>query len=179
VGNPELVPETSHSLEASWKTISDIHETGITLFQNRLSNLFTYSFTQGYLNQQRFIVEGIELFGKIGIPEAILSASFTHQQFKEEETSVLLRPYNSAQFGFSYFPEETVETNISTRWFSSRKDLSAKLNGYEVVDLSIRKNWEKDDVALTLKNVLNREYEDVYGFSVIPRSIFAHYGHRF
>ncbi len=179
VGNPDLVPETSHSLEASWKTISDIHETGITFFQNRLSNQFTYSFTQGYLNQQRFIVEGIELFGKIGIPEAILSASFTHQQFKEEETSVLRRPYNSAQVGFSYFPQETVETNITTRWFSSRKDFSAKLNGYEVVDLSIRKNWEKDDVALTLKNILNREYEDVYGFSVIPRSIFAHYGHRF
>lgn len=179
VGNPDLIPETSHSIEASWKTISDVHETGITLFQNRLANQFTYSFTQGYLNQQRFVAEGIELFGKIGIPEAILNASFTHQQFKEEETTVLLRPYNTAQIGFSYFPQETVETNITTRWFSSRKDFSAKLNGYEVVDLSIRKNWEKDDIALSLKNVLNREYEDLFGFSVMPRSFFAHYGHKF
>jgi vitamin B12 transporter len=180
VGNPDLDPETSHSMEASWKTISDIHETGITLFQNRLANQFTYVFGQGYFNQQRFISEGIELFGKIGIPQAILNASFTHQQFKEKEASILRRPYNSAQVGFSYFPEETIETNVTTRWFSSRRDFgSRKLNGYEVVDLSIRKAWEKDDVALTFKNIFDRVYEDLYGFSVMPRSLFAHYGHKF
>lgn len=183
VGNSDLVPETNHSLEATWKTISDVHETGITLFQNRLANQFTYSFTQGYLNQQRYIAEGIELFGKIGIPQAILNASFTHQQFKEEEAAILRRPYNSALLGFSYFPQETVETNITARWFSSRKDFGTtgitKLNGYEVVDLSVRKTWEKDDIALSLKNIFDREYEDLYGFSVMPRSLFAHYGHKF
>ena len=30
-----------------------------------------------------------------------------------------------------------------------------------------------------LKNIFDREYEDLFGFSVMPRSLFAHYGHKF
>lgn len=183
VGNPNLVPETNHSIEAAWKKKTDTLEGGIALFQNRLSNQFTYSFLQGYLNQQRYIAEGVELSGKSKAEKTEVFASYTYQQFREEQAPILRRPYNAAQFGFSYFPEETIELNISERWFSSRKDFGdtgiTKLNGYEVTDISVRKTWEKDDVAIELKNVLNREYEDLYGFSVMPRSIFAHYGHQF
>lgn len=183
VGNPDLVPETNHSIEASWKRVAELYESGVAIFQNRLANQFTYSFTQGYLNQQRFITEGIEVFGKVGMPQAQLSASYTYQNFRDEEAPVLRRPYNIGLIGFSYFPEETIELNVTERWYSSRKDFGmtgiTKLNGYEVMDLSIRKTWEKDDIALQLKNVFDREYEDLFGFSVLPRSIFAHYGHKF
>lgn len=183
VGNPELVPETNHSLEASWKKITELFESSISLFQNRLTNQFTYSFTQGYLNQQRFITEGIELFGKVKSSQTHFNFSFTHQDFKDEEAPVLRRPYNSANVGLSYFPEESVELNVTQRWFSSRKDFGktdiTKLNGYEVTDLSVRKTWERDDIALQLKNLFDREYEDLFGFNVMPRSLYAHYGHRF
>ena len=183
VGNRNLVPETNHSLEASWRKKTEFTESGITLFQNRLKNQFTYSFTQGYLNQQRFTTEGVEVFGSIKTTRTQLDLSFNHQQFKKEEAPVLRRPYNSAQFGFSYFSEESIELNITERWFSSRRDYGTagilKLNSYEVTDLSVRKTWENDDIALQLKNVLNREYEDMFGFNVMPRAIFAHYGHKF
>lgn len=183
VGNSKLVPETNHYWEAAWKKKADTFEGGIALFQNRLSNQFTYSFTQGYLNQQRFIAEGIEVSGKVKSTKLEVYSSFTHQQFRDEEAPVLRRPYNMAHIGVSYFPEETVELNLSERWSSSRKDYGAvgvdKLNGYEVMDFSVRKTWDRDDVALMVKNVLNREYEDLYGFSVMPRSLFVHYGHTF
>jgi vitamin B12 transporter len=183
VANPNLEPETNHSWEASWKKISEAFEGKIALFQNRLSNQFTYSFMQGYLNQQRFIAEGIELDGKYKSRHFHFFSSFTHQQFRKEEATVLKRPYNVAQVGVSYFPQESIELNLTERWFSSRKDFGStgitKLNGYEVMDFSIRKTWEKDDVALQLKNVMNREYEEIYGFSVMPRSVFLHYGHQF
>ena len=183
VGNPDLVPETNHSWEASWMKKGEIYSGGITLFQNRLANQFTYSFTEGYLNQQRFISEGVELSVRAKLMAWELSSSFTHQNFKNEESVVLRRPYNSAIVSASFFPVETVELNSMMRWFSSRKDFGTtgitKLNGYEVVDLGLRKVWERDDIGLQIKNILNREYEDLFGFSVMPRSLFAHYGHKF
>ncbi len=183
LANPNLVPETNHFMELSWKKEGDRLDTEISIFQNRLSNLFTYSFSKGYLNQQRFITEGIELNGKIKTTDFIISSGFTHQRFREEEETILRRPLNSAMLSTSYFLQETLELNLTGRWFSSRKDYGEvdidKINGYEVVDFGVRKTWERDDVGLQVKNILNREYENNYGFSTMPRAVFAHYGHRF
>jgi vitamin B12 transporter len=183
VGNPNLVPETNHYFEAAWKKVTEDFEAGLALFQNRLSNQFTYSFTQGYINQQRFITEGVEFSGKLKRRSYELSSSFTHQNFREEESPVLRRPYNSAIVSASLFPTDTLELNITERWFSSRKDFGTagvtKLNGYEVMDIGVRKIWERDEFGIQVKNVLNREYEEIFGFNVLPRSLFANYGHRF
>lgn len=183
VGNPELKPETNHSWDLSWKREKESYNAGVSLFQNRLSNQFTYVFGKGYINQQRFISEGVELSAKLKTSKFHVYSSFTHQQFREEDSTVLRRPHNAGVAGVSYFPEETVEINVTERWFSSRKDYGSiditKLNGFEVTDLSVRKTWEKDDIAITVKNIFDREYEEIYGFNVMPRSIFANYGHRF
>ena len=183
VGNPNLVPETNHYLELAWKKDEEVYEAEVSLFQNRLSNLFTYSFGEGYLNQQRFIAEGVEFSGKLKRGRFDYFASFTHQQFREEEAIVLRRPYNTAQGGISWFPQETLEINANARWFSSRKDFGntgiVKLNSFEVVDLGVRKSWERDDLSIQLKNIFGRDYEEIYGFNILPRSLFGSYGHRF
>lgn len=183
IGNPNLVPETNHSWEAAWKKVSDNFETGVTFFQNRLSNLITFS-NAGYLNQGRFIAEGVELSGKFKQKSYEFQGGYTHQNFRKEETTVLRRPYNITQVGASYFPKDNLELNITERFFSSRKDLDengdgVKLNGYEVMDLGVKLTLDRDDFGIQLKNVLDREYEETYGYSVLPRSVFAHYGHRF
>lgn len=179
VGNPNLLPETNHYMELAWKRTRDSYDASISLFQNRLSNLFTFEFGKGYFNQQRFIAEGVEVSGKIKKTKYELMTAFTHQQFREEQAPVLRRPYNSLQGGVSWFPVDTLEFNLTGRWFSARKDINAKLNPYEVVDLGLRKSWEKDEVSVQLRNLFDREYEDLYGFSVLSRSVFTNYTHRF
>ncbi len=179
VGNANLIPETNHSLELMWKKSTDQFETSVTAFQNRLSNLFTYIFGQGYINQQRFIAEGVELNGKIKDNFYSISMNLTHQNFREEESPVLRRPYNSASGTLSYFPSETIEVNFLGRWYSSRKDVTSKLNGFEVFELGMRKKWSQDEISIQLKNIFDREYEEVYGFSVLGRSVFTGYEHRF
>jgi vitamin B12 transporter len=179
VGNPNLIPETNHSLELMWKKSTDHFESSVTAFQNRLSNLFTYIFGQGYINQQRFIAEGVELNGKIKDNLYSVSMNFTHQNFKDEESPVLRRPYNSASGNLSYFPSETIEVYFLGRWYSSRKDINAKLNGFEVFDLGMRKKWSRDELSIQLKNIFDREYEELYGFSVLGQSVFTGYEHRF
>jgi outer membrane cobalamin receptor len=43
----------------------------------------------------------------------------------------------------------------------------------------MRKKWSQDEISIQLKNIFDREYEEVYGFSVLGRSVFTGYEHRF
>lgn len=182
-GNPNLKPETNHSLEARWIRSSDVLEAEVALFQNRLSNLITYSWVDGYKNQARFIAEGVEFNGKLKSKQFEVRPGFTHQKFRENEGEVLRRPLNSFQTELAYLPIETSELSLKYRWYDSRKDsvsgVSYKLSSYEVWDLGARFMYEKFDFTLQLLNLLDREYEELYGYNVMPRSYFAGVGYKF
>jgi vitamin B12 transporter len=179
IGNKNLVPEVNHYLELLWERKKETFETSFALFQNRLSNQFDFVFGLGYVNQKRFTAEGGEISAKIKRRHFDLMTSFTHQAFRETEGPVLRRPYNSALVGVSVFPQDLFEINLTTRWFSSRKDFEAKLNSFEVVDMTLKKTWDQSDISLQIRNILNREYEEIYGYSVLPLSFFSSYGYRF
>lgn len=183
VGNPDLVPEVNHSWEVAWNYKDESFESGITLFQNRLSNLISYVFSQGYFNQARFIAEGVELSAKYKHRAFQLISSFTHQDFRKEESTVLRRPLNSAMGGVVVFPTDNSEVSVKGRWFSSRKDFGStgtvKLSGYEVFDVGARYFFERMDVGVQILNIMDRDYEELYGYNVMPRSVFAHTGFRF
>jgi vitamin B12 transporter len=183
-GNSQLIPEVNHSWEGSWNLNKNHFETGITLFQNRLSNLITFSMTQGYVNQSRFIAEGIEVSGKIKQQSFHLMSSFTHQEFRKEESVILRRPLNSLIAGVAVFPTESSEVSLKGRFYSSRKDVdedfnTVKLSGYEVFDFGFRYLFPDVDLGLQILNLFNRPYEELYGYSVMPRSVFVHTGFRF
>jgi len=183
-GNDALIPEVNHSWEASWTIFNEQSQLEATLFQNRLSNLITYSFTEArYFNQGRFIAEGLEISNKYRQDSVEIQAGYTYQQFRKEEETVLRRPQNSLQGGIAFFPTEASEVSLKGRWFSSRKDFNsvggiAKLNGFETFDLGARYYFASRDMdaGLQLLNLLDREYEELFGYSVMPRSLFAHVG---
>lgn len=184
IGNEELVPEVNHSLEGGWRWKDRKNQVSLTLFQNRLSNLITFTTSNGYVNQSRFMAEGVEVSETFIMDSFQLKGGFIHQNFKEEETTVLRRPLNSLMGQVSYFTSESWETFVRGTWNSSRKDLDengdvVKLNSYEVFDLGVRYVKARFDYGVELKNILNRSYEDLYGYSVMPRSIFGHVGMKF
>ncbi len=179
IGNPNLTPEVNHYLELLWEKKRYNFETSASFFQNRLSNLFDFVFGSGYVNQKRFVAEGVEVTAKLKTRLFDFFSSFTHQSFKDSTGPVLRRPNNSAQTGISFLPKETMEINVLVRWFSSRKDFEAKLNSFEVVDIAFKKTFDQSDISIQIKNILDREYEEIYGYSVLPLSIFTNYGYRF
>lgn len=186
-GNPDLDPETNDSLLIGWERKTETLETSVTLFKNSFSKMLTYvdlgGWTGKYFNQNRFISEGFELSGKYKLSQFHFFGNYTYQEFKENEEPVLRRPHNIAVLGVSYFPVETLEVNLKGSIFSSREDKVGTdfvtLAGYEVIDLGVKKTWEKDSVGIEIKNILDREYENIYGYSTLPRSIFGHYSHTF
>lgn len=184
IGNTELVPEVNHAWEGGWSRSSEHFEGGVTFFQNRLSNLISFSTTQGYLNQSRFIAEGVELSAKYKFRPANFFSSFTHQAFRHQEQVVLRRPLNRLLIGVTVFPTERTEVSVKNRWSSARKDFDqggnvVKLNGFNVFDIGFKYLFTKLDLGLQVINILDREYEELYGYSVMPRSFFIHSGYTF
>lgn len=187
VGNKDLVPEINHSWEAGWSRAQKNYDANISLFQNRLSNLINYTSAQGYFNQSRFIAEGIEVSGKYKQRTYHLFSSFIHQQFRKEESDIIGRPLNSLKAGVAFFPTDSSEISFKGRWFSSRKGAdpstspatAIKLNGYEAFDLGFKYIYTQVELGIEILNVLNREYEELYGYGVMPRSVFGHIGLRF
>lgn len=184
VGNTNLTPEMNHAWEAGWTLNKKNLDLGVTFFQNRLSNLITYTFNQGYFNQPRFIAEGIELSTKVKQKNFHIFSSFTHQSFRESEAAVVGRPANALQAGIAVFPNDSSEVSLKGKWFSSRQGADSnlnlvKLNGFESYDLGYRYLFEKVDLGVQIINLLNREYEELYGYSVMPRSVFFHSGFKF
>lgn len=184
IGNDELVPEINHSWESGWRWKDKKNQFSIVVFQSRLSNLITFVESEGYLNQSKFIAEGIEVSETLILKYFRMKAAYTHQNFKEEESPVLRRPLNSVQGQIVYFVSDNWETFLRGTWNSSRKDLDenlhvVKLDGYEVFDLGVRYAQTRFDCGVELKNIFDRNYEDLYSYSVMPRSLFAHVGMKF
>jgi vitamin B12 transporter len=183
IGNKNLVPERIHSWEGRYRYEVDDRAWEVVLFQNQLANLITYT-PQGYVNQQRFRVAGVEVSADVKNSHWSFRPSATHQEFKEDEGDVLRRPLNQLGLAILYIPHETVELNLKGRHFSARKDVNeagevVKLNGFEVIDLAVKINHGNKEYGLQFPNILNRSYEELYGFSVMPRSLFASYGQKF
>ncbi len=181
IGNPSLVPEVNHSWEGSWSMKNAIYEAELGLFQNSLSNLITYTVGNGYINQSRFTAKGAEISGKYKHRFYHVHSSYFLQQFNYQDSPVLRRPQNSINLGVALFPSEKSELSFKGRWFSSRKDLdqnseTIKLNGYETFDLGFKYFFHEADIGLQMINVFNRDYEDLFGYSVMPRSFYLHLG---
>ncbi len=184
IGNPNLVPEVNKSWELGWSFLGERVESEMVFFQNRLSNLISYSSSIGYINQSRFMAEGVEGSLKFKERSYHLVGGAMIQDFKNEQSTVLRRPYSSLNGGISLFPSESTEVNLKGRWFNGRRDLGksgqvVKLNSFEVLDFGLRKKIGKADFGIQFLNILNRTYEELYGFSVMPRSVFFHFGQTF
>jgi vitamin B12 transporter len=179
VGNKNLSPETNKSIEARFENKS----IEISLFKNSLSNLITFT-NQGYINQERFAAQGIELAANVRRSSLLVKPSLMSQQFRNEKSSILRRPQNSLGLDVSFFYNEETELFTTIRSYSSRKDLDlnsniVKLNGFETMNLGVRIHQKFNDYGIQVVNLTNREYEELYGYSVLPRSLYFHYGHRF
>lgn len=180
-GNPDLDPETNDSVIVGWERKTDVLEASVTFFKNSFSDLITY--TTEYINQNKFVSKGVEVTGKYKFNKFHVYGNYTYQEFDKNDAPVLRRPHNIAMVGVTYFPVETLAVNLKGSIFSSRVDKVGTnfvtLDGYEVFDLGVTKTWEKDSVGVEVKNILDRQYENIYGYSTMPFSIFGNYTHTF
>lgn len=183
VANPDLRPEINEAWEFRWEREGELIETSVSLFENNLENLFVLT-NQGYRNQAAFSARGVEASLTFKQESWLARLTGTHQDFLDEEGAILRRPYNLAQVQGSWFLSETQELFARLKWLDARRDFDENgnvlvLSAYETVELGFKQNWGRHEASLQVFNLLDREYEEIYGASVLPRSYFASYAYSF
>jgi len=175
VGNSNLKPEMIDSYEMNFSFLN----LGLNLFQNNFDNLITYS-TTGYLNQERFSAKGLEFYGNWVKEKISLKPFIGYTDFQSDNDLILRRPNLNYGSNLSYFFNDHWEFIGKMRYFSARKDLDpegkiVKLNPYEIYHLGLNYREENFNLGFLVQNILNREYEEMYGYSSMPRSYYINY----
>ncbi len=192
-----LTPESIEGFELSvgYKKLLNI-----TYFSNKITDKIDsltdpVTFMPYYFNNGDGVeTTGIELsseytFGESGF---ILGANFTHMiDFTDASGKDALRiPENSGSLTLDYYFNEDSYIGISANYVGERRDsvydpvtwaqADVTLESYTTVDVTYKTKFSPDlSVSVTAKNIFDKEYETVKGYSTEGRSIYATIEYKF
>ncbi len=179
-GNPNLKPETSRGWDVGveqdvFKKFSTL---GISYFENAFDNLIQAN-AAPYVNQNvnKAKANGIETFMEMRpITDLTLRSTYTYQDAKDLDTGnqLLRRPRNKASFDTDYRFLEKAHAHVNVLMVGQKADYASTVAGYVTLNLAgsydIHKNVQ---IYGRIDNVLNKQYEEVYGYGT---SSIAGYG---
>lgn len=175
LGNKELEPERSytHTVNLSFPLMNG--EFALSIFENSYQDLISWSGVSGYFNQQSFKALGIESSWKFSFRNAAIRPYFLIQDFRDEESTILRRPRNHWGLDLNWSINSLISAWSKLEHRSASKDFDenggiVKLNSYEKIDLGITYTQTVNAFTLKVMNILDRDYEQLYGYSVQPRS---------
>jgi len=186
VGNPDLVPEKSESIDVgvSQRVWGGRAGAQVNLYYNRFKNLI--DFDEGpppiLVNRSRVTVKGFEIIGDINLWDPLtVSGSVTYADSDIEGTGEELRnrPKWFGGFSVEFRPEESLVMVLDAVFTGDVHDSSIPtgdvvLDPYTVLDFTA--TWTPTRnvrVFLAVENLLNAEYEQFVGFpapGISPRA---------
>lgn len=177
VGNPDLRPETSDSIDLAWTTklLDGRGELDVSVFQYEFEDLV--DFDPGppprLINRSQVKTEGGELAFRYAVGEsASFSSYLAYADTRDRSTGarLLSRPaFRGGAFVVGSLGSGVTAMvdvfYVGDRQASSVATGEMTLGGYARLDLRIRWAYsENGEVVLSLDNVLDREYEESVGF---------------
>jgi len=191
----ELKPE---SLEGYDVTVGYKEYINITYFSNKIkdkivANFDPVTFATSYSNSGDGVkTTGIELSSKYVFGESgfVLAASFTHMlKFKDDSGKKAQRvPQNSASLALDYYFGKASHIGIVANYIGKRRDVDyttypikdVTLKSYTTVDLTYNTHFKENfNFNITVKNIFDKKYETVKGYSTEGRSIYANLEYKF
>jgi vitamin B12 transporter len=170
----------------------------LTYFSNKIKDKIDsvtdpVTFMPKYLNNGDGVkTTGIELSGEYAFGESgfILGAHFTHMlNFEDDSGKAAQRvPENSANLYLDYYFNDTSHIGVIANYIGERRDLDysawpasdVTLDSYSTVDLTYNTRFNENlSLTVTAKNIFDKEYETVKGYSTEGRSIYATMEYRF
>ncbi len=188
-GNSKLTPERSKSWDFGF--VQNLYgnkiNLGATYFKNIIRNRIAY-YHSTYKNVKgKTVSDGIELEAKIKpIEPLVIGANYTYTRSKDPDTGeqaarIPLRTY-TGYITLKALNNKLINT-ISGRYIGKRFDDANHTNQtgkYAVFDFTSIYNFNKNlEASVSVKNIFNRFYEEVYGYSTLPRSVFARISYKF
>lgn len=184
-GNKDLKPEVSSSWEVGveQKLFNSQLLIGFTHFSSGIKDLIVYDFVSWKLkNLAQTRLQGQEL-SIYFIPHRNfnLKANYTHllARDKKENKDLLRRPRHSFNFDFSFNLLERIKLNLNLIFVGRRKDYDELTFStvdnppFNRVDFSLRLKL-KERIHLTVKvnNLLDKKYQEVYGYLSPNRGVY-------
>jgi len=191
----ELKPE---SIEGFDLTVGYKKYINITYFSNKIkdkivANFNPATFATSYSNSGDGVkTTGIELSGEYAFGDSgfVLGASFTHMlKFEDESGKKAQRvPQNSASLFLDYYFGEASHVGLVANYVGKRRDIDfssypakdVTLKSYTTVDLTYNTQFKENfSLNVTVKNIFDKKYETVKGYSTEGRSIYANLEYKF
>jgi len=179
-----LKPESTKGFEL---TVGYKSLLNLTYFYNKTSDTIAYNSTlwKYYNISDKLTRKGIELSSKYDFESLPLSLGFNYTHLlniKDNNGKEYLNiPKNSANLFVDYYPTDTISIGANIQYVGKRVGFGgSKLKSYTVANLhynqTIRNNLT---LNITIKNILNKKYEEVKGYSTSGRAIYAKLKYKF
>jgi vitamin B12 transporter len=170
-GNVNLKPETSRSWDVGveqdlFKKVSTL---GISYFETAFNNLIQAN-SPFYVNQNvsKAKTNGIESFAEVRpMTDLTLRATYTYQQAQNLDTGnqLLRRPRDKASFDTDYRFLEKAHFHVNVLMVGKKADYASTVAGYAMLNFSGSYDVHKYvQLFARIDNVLNKQYEEVYGY---------------
>jgi vitamin B12 transporter len=194
--NADLEPEKSKHLDAGlqWLLPGGKNDLRVTVFDRQVDNAIAY--TSKYTNLDAQHDKGFEVESTVRLSEklsirtfyAYVTGEITTKTWAETDTTynnLLRRPKHTFGVNVGFQATPRVYTSINLKTFSSRKDvyynnafdqIFVTLDSYQLVDLYAEYKFKVfDDQSLKifadLKNILDQDYMEVYGYTTLGLNV--------
>ena len=181
--NVDLDPEKSKGFDVGieQQLFDGLIVAEVTYFHNDFENLIVFdsvTFTPQNINDAR--AEGIEATLQVSpMDNLAMNATYTHTAGRDLETDLRLarRPLNKGNLNVFYAPITPLRLNLDLLLVgSSFSDTgnTQEVAGYGVINLAASYDvTENIQAFVKIDNLLNQEYEEVFGFGTFGRSAFG------
>lgn len=185
-GNPNLNPERSRSWDAGIEQyfLDYKYMIGVTYFHNTFNNLFGFSSNFKVFNIKKARSKGVEFYMTLNANDNfVINANYTYTISKDESGSksvaLLRRPENKASLDFNYNVNRNTNLNLQVNYTGISYDndffsfpakrvvLSSHIIVNSAISYSLTNNLKLYGKFI---NLLNADYEEVFGYGTAKRS---------
>lgn len=183
-GNRNLHVESSISRELSllYKNKVYLHE--LTAFQINYDQYINYDTTRSiYNNMGNYDTYGLEWNQRYSGKRWDLGLNYTYMRSKNKITGAALprRAKHNLGMSASFKWSDRWSYMMDAQYRGHRDDTNGKkLTSYYLANIGVKYNWNKnsDRITLNVNNILNKSYEEVWGYGTPGRNFLLSYKFR-
>ncbi len=185
--NPNLIPENGTTLESGMTYLSKSKHTrlSLTYFYRDIHHLIAY--TNRYINLDRQKDQGIEINGHFKLNDKVsYDLGYMYQTGKFVTTTasgkdttynnLYRRPLHRLTHQFNFQFSKKVYSQLQWIYNGPSKDVDfnsfpskqVDLTSYQVLNYSLHYHTGVHHVFISLNNLLNSDFQEVYGYSSLP-----------
>ena len=182
--NPDLEPQTSLTFDAGleYRSSSTGLSAGVNYFIRSIEQLISYDSSVGYVNVNEQNDSGLEVTGSYTWPDTRITIYYNYldgaiTREGEEFDNLIRRPDHSFGWGIEQNIGSDLLMDLNGKFIGEREDLffnmstfqneTVELESYVLLNLSINYDLPNFNARFftSLNNILDANYQEVYGFN--------------